>query len=1060
VADASLEGPDTLLPALGAARSPAQTPAGMGIRLVSPTFVGRGDALEVGTEVLRRVAARHPSHLLIGGEAGVGKTRLAREIVDLAHHRGFQSLGGGCIALGTGELPYAPFGEALRGLARRMDRRELAALLAGDASILGRIAPVLADDGAGGPDPGPGLGHEEGLARAGPAARGQLFNALLALLGRLAGSGPFLLVVEDLHWADSATLETLSFLLRSLHEERVGLLLTFRSDELHRRHPLLAWLGELERVPTVERLELGPLAPAETAELIRAIRGPEPPPEQVARIQERSDGNPFFVEELLALDDLAVPARLTPTLRDVLLARVQALDGQSRKMAGVASVAGREVDLELLAEVAGVAPDGLDAPLDGCLEGGILIPVEGSGGPRVAFRHALIQELAYDRLLPGERLGLHRRFAEALAARASAGGPAEAGRWAELAHHWDAARDEPRAFESALRAAEEAEQAGAFAAAHAQYRRALAGWSLVPEAASVAGFDHVDLLARAAQAAWLIGSLSEPQIALLKQAIDEADGQGEALRAGLLRGRLAFALAVAGDPDEGRLVYADAMGRVPPGPPNAGRARMLAGFAQVLMIDARDRESRAAAEAAIKMARVVGDRATEGHALNTLACVMSTAGQGARSVDLIKRSLGIALELGDPDEIGRAYANATEILAEGGHDREARELVWAGLAKLSEIGVADQWGFAIRTHGVVIDLGLGEWGEAAELAAGVPFDALDPGGEIYALPHVVELAVATGDWENASTRLARLGELLRGTESNHQYVGPFACARAELALWRADPRRALETINEDLERLERTSDVRYRLRLLHLGLRACADLAAVARDRGDLDGAAEAARSAGDLQARTEPAAARVEGMDGGLALELAAEGATSRAERTRLAGASDPAAWGEASERWRARGWPYPRAYALWRQAEASLEHGDRPAARAALQEAGEITARLGAGPLLEEITALARRARLPVEPQPRESEFATIPEPQTRAAADEFGLTPRERDVLELVGEGLTNRQIADALYISVHTVGVHVSRILGKLDVSSRTEAAAKAYRLGLVSHEAGAAPAEHR
>ena len=196
--------------------------------------------------------------------------------------------------------------------------------------------------------------------------------------------------------------------------------------------------------------------------------------------------------------------------------------------------------------------------------------------------------------------------------------------------------------------------------------------------------------------------------------------------------------------------------------------------------------------------------------------------------------------------------------------------------------------------------------------------------------------------------------------------------------------------------------------------------------------------------------------MDGGLALELAAEVATTAGEETRLKGSPDAAAWHAAADLWLARERPYPRAYALWRAAEAGLVSRDRAGATAALQAAAGIARRLGAAPLLREVEAFARRARIRLDDPagaagaPPSGAGAGDPAAAAAAAAAaEAGLTAREREVLELVAGGLTNRQIADALFISVNTAGIHVSRILGKLGASTRTEAADIAWRRGIVS-----------
>jgi ATP/maltotriose-dependent transcriptional regulator MalT len=293
--------------------------------------------------------------------------------------------------------------------------------------------------------------------------------------------------------------------------------------------------------------------------------------------------------------------------------------------------------------------------------------------------------------------------------------------------------------------------------------------------------------------------------------------------------------------------------------------------------------------------------------------------------------------------------------------------------------------------------------------------------------------------------------LRAGFDAEYQYTGPYACSRAELALWQGRPGEALDAIADTLPHLERTDDARYRMRLLRLGMRAAADVAEIARDRRDAAGSAEAVEMASALRTRSLSAVDAIAAMDGGLALELTAEEATVAAEETRLRGASDPSAWYEAAEAWSARGRPYHRAYARYREAEAHLVDGERPQAAEALPEAARIATSLGARPLLDAVQALGRRARIPLDEQPveRAPSPGTEPDDTADAVVAGLGLTPREREVLELLAQGMTNRQIAETLFISVYTAGVHVSRILGKLDVASRTEAAARAYRLGLVT-----------
>jgi DNA-binding CsgD family transcriptional regulator len=1020
--------------------------APMSGRLVSPTFVGRGEALAAAAAMLQRIEAARPSALLVAGEAGIGKTRFCEAVAELAASSGAVVLRGGCVHLGSGELPYAPIGEALRGLARRLDPQALAGFVADDGPVLSRITPALGPREARAFDVGPT-----------EAARGHLMEALLGLLGRLSREAPVLFVIEDLHWADSASLDSISFLLRSLRDERVGLLLTFRSDELHRRHPLRPWLGEIERLGTVERLELGPLEPAETGELIAAIRGEAPPGEIVNRIQHRSDGNPFYIEELLAVEDLrSTRSAISPSLQDILLSRIGSVSDEAQSILGVAAVAGRTVDAALLSQVSALVPEAFGAGLAACVERRLLV-VHSDVGDRLAFRHALIAEVVYDGLLPDERIRLHRAIAEVLTARIATPRPQEPGSWAEVAGHWDAARDEARAFDAALRAADEAEHAFAWAAALAQYRRAIAGWELVTDANAIAEFDRIELLSRAASAAHLGGS-GNLATSLLREAIAEADRRSDAARGSLLRGQLGLNLWFDGYPTEARTTYREALAMVPPDPPTVERAWILARLAQVLMLEGSDRESRGVAEEAIAMAREVRDRRIETHALNTLACDLADLGRCALGAETMERALAIAVEVGDPRDIGRAYINATEVLAICGRDARALELAHEGMARVTAMGIGEVDAVLIGPHAAVVNYECGRWPEAAQLLAQAHVEVPDPDVDVSSLAKwveilatTVELDVGTGDWDTAGRKLSWVGEQLRDRfESEFQYTGPYACARAELALWQNRPRDALGAIEEVLPRLERTDDARWRMRLLRLGLRACADLAGIARDRRDAAASVDVVEKASALRTRCASAVEAIAGMDGGLAIELAAEEATVAAEETRLRGSGDAAAWQAAAARWEARSRPYHRAYTRLRESEARLASGDRANATAALGEAAQIATGLGARPLLDEVEALARRARIALDRQPVAAPRQPEPGRDDRAAAvaTELGLTPREREVLELLAQGLTNRQIADALYISVNTAGIHVSRILGKLGAASRTEAASKAYRLGLV------------
>jgi predicted ATPase len=260
---------------------------GVARRVSSPVFVGRGEELEALGAALARAEAAETAVAFVGGESGVGKSRLVAEFERRARAAGAQVLVGACVDLGDAELPYAPLVAALRAFARGLDAAELAELAGPDRNALARLLPELgAADAANG--------------ETDPLAQARLFEALLGLLARLGRRAPLVLVVEDLHWADPSTRGFLAFLVRNASREPLVLVATYRSDELHRRHPLRPFLADVERAPGVERLELAPFSHEELAAQLEGILEAAPEPRLVEELYERSQGNAFFAEELLA----------------------------------------------------------------------------------------------------------------------------------------------------------------------------------------------------------------------------------------------------------------------------------------------------------------------------------------------------------------------------------------------------------------------------------------------------------------------------------------------------------------------------------------------------------------------------------------------------------------------------------------------------------------------------------------------------------------------------------------------------------------------------------------
>lgn len=451
-------------------------------RVSSPIFVGRVAERAALSEALDRAAAGQPGIVLISGEAGVGKSRLLAEIATLAAAEGVTAVGGICVDVAAGSLAYAPFVDIVRDLHRD---GSTASLPASTRAEIGRLVPETATERT---EPGAGQGGQ-----------GRLFAAIRDLLAFASASKPILVTIEDLHWGDASTLDLVTYLSRSMQTERCLLVATARLDTLHRRHPLLGIVAELARLPWLERIDLARFDERELVQQLTGILGRVPDPELAHDVFERSDGNAFFAEELVATGAIG-GGPLPGSLRDVLATRLAALDEVTQGIVRLASVAGRMVSHELLERIAGTTSPVLIAALREAVEQRVLVHVV-DPWPGYAFRHALVREAAYDQLLVTERIAIHRAVAGALERDETLSPAGELARTGEIAYHAMAARDLSRALSASLVAISVAEQASAHAEVEVHLERILDIWSQIPDAASRIGMDHAELLARAARAA-------------------------------------------------------------------------------------------------------------------------------------------------------------------------------------------------------------------------------------------------------------------------------------------------------------------------------------------------------------------------------------------------------------------------------------------------------------------------------------------------------------------------------------------------------------------------------
>jgi DNA-binding NarL/FixJ family response regulator len=994
-------------------------------RVSSPQFVGRAEELAALQAALERAAGGDAAAVFVAGESGVGKTRLLRELQRHAEAAGARVLRGDCVAFGAGELPYAPIAGALRSLMRELGQDAFDDLVGPGRDELARLLPELgADSPAAGPD-------GRGMSAIGePLAQARLFGLLRGLLDQLAAEAPVVLVVDDLQWADRSTLEFLSSLLRGLRDERLLLVCTYRSDELHRRHPLRPFLAEEERREGVERLELERFSMNELALQVAGILGATAEPDLVTRLHERSEGNAFFAEELIAASAEG-DGPLPSSLRDVLTLRLEALPQDARTVLSAAAAAGRRSSHRLLAAVAGLPEDALLEALRAAVAHHVLV-LDDDG---YSFRHALLQEATYADLLPGERTALHLRLAEALSVDPTLAEGAGAG---ELAQHWRAAHRMPDALAAYVRAGLEAERASAFAEAGANFEAALEIWDLIDDAPQRAGLTKAEVVARAAETTHFAAD-HHRAVALGRTAIELVDAGGEVVDRALARERLGRYLWLAGDSDSSLAVYRDAVRILPADPPTPELARVLAAQGQILMLKGPNEEANACCQEAIEMARAVGARDVEGHALNSLGVTMSSMGDWAGAEDAMRGAARIAEELSHVDDILRAVVNLSDCIDQQGRIAEAAEMALEGARRAARFGVLSYAGF-LEGDACWRLTRVGALDEAEAISRRGLASKLTGVSEITMHDSTGHLALRRGRLDDAEAHFSRAHQGLRAT-SDSMWIGNHAHGQAEIALWRSDPERAWELANGALELVADQQYLFYTARTYTSAVKAAAEIAQRARTLGDDARADEARRNAREAHARIRELLAPERWIDCPPPEVLGHE-ALCAAELSRAEGTPDPDAWAAAAGHFAALTMPFEQSYALWRQAEALVVGaGDRSAASEPLREAARLAHDLRAALLTAEIEGLARRARIALDDAPSE-----VP---GESDLDALGLTQRERAVLELVADGRTNREIGEALFMAEKTASVHVSRILAKLGVRSRVEAATAAHRLGVTS-----------
>ncbi|MFF1878562.1 AAA family ATPase [Leifsonia sp. NPDC058230] len=987
-------------------------------------MIGRESDLGALRDELELVVSGQPRVVVIGGEAGIGKTRLLDEFRSEAALSAVV-LTGRSVDLGTDGAPYAPFTGILRQL---VDEVGVEAVLDAAGPGSGVLSVFL-----------PELGLESTASPRTGAER--LYELVTVLLENISASKPLVVVIEDLQWADTATLELIRFVVRMMAGGRFLLVLSYRSDEVLRGHPLRAYLPELDRTRRVTRWELARLDRAQVAAQAEEILGCVPDAETVDRIYTLSEGVPFFVEELVGIDHLGTGEDLPETLRELLLARYERLSEPTQRMLRLISAGGVSVDHWLLEAVFEGSADELDAAAREAVVANVL----STDTTDYSFRQALVREAIHADLLPGERTRFHTRYAVALenARQRSA---------SQISYHWMAAHDLRRAFITTLEAMEEARLSYAYRTAAAMGDRALELWDQVDDAQAIAGRSRTELLSRTASALRNAGD-SERALALANLALDDADGLTPDRRARLLRDKAQY-LANLSRPGSVELLQ-EALAVAPVDPSDSLRTQLLAEVAGRLMLEARYEE-------AIEMSTLAIDEASD---------VSGSRGSVARTVRGIARidrgdieaglaDLEAARELAGSDvgPLLRNAVNASDAMNVLGRYRDAVEIAEAGVAQARHRGVERTSGVMLASNTVEPLLALGELDRAEKLLD--PALALEapPGFRVHLQRMKLWVTLWRGDPDRADelARRWRAGMLVQSEIEMQSRLG-FARVAAEVAIARGEARRAWGEASV-ITSPEWRSIPAYDLPLLAVAARALANLCEAERADSGVGSATDDSRASVDVPGQV----ARLRAILGTLSewptypvwapiveAELVSvretagfvSAAHAHPEHARPRSAQLEAthpdvvasAWRRAAEAAESSLAPaHLRPYALQRLAESNAAQGDRAAAETAATESRAIANSAGLGLIVQSVDRLRERAVLGRHPQAR---------------TPDTSLTEREVQVLALIEQGLSNKQIGETLYISAKTASVHVSSILKKVGATSRTEAVYRASRATL-------------
>jgi class 3 adenylate cyclase len=851
-------------------------------------LVGRAAELGIVSAAYARMLAGQSQLMLITGEAGIGKTRLVEELTGQIRSAaaGTRVCVGESAPMAGAALAYGPF----------------VAALGNEAGWL------LADDQAGDMI----------------AARHRLFVRVLDLLISLAGRSPLVVVLEDLHWADESSRELLAFLAVRLRDEPVMMVGTVREGEL--ADPVRRWLVELEHRPRVTRLRLGIMADTEIAGLVAGAMPTGAGPDQVAAVVAAAGGNPLYARELATADPAGPPA----SIADAVLARAAGLATAARAVVDQVSVADGGMSHQLLAATVELSEKRLLAAARAGVDSGLLVP----NGEGYSFTHALIRQVIYAQILPGERRRLHRRLAEVLAGLPGS----DPG---SLARHWHLAGAEDRAAAAAVLAARRAVSVRAYPEAEKNYALAieLADW--LPEA-------RPDLLEEAARAASWAGD-PEQAAAWAAEGVARSDAapvdRARRLeRLGRYRWEMGDPRAAVDYTEQARVILENEQ-------PSQLQARVLAALATRRMLLGETDTALPLAQRAVAAARHTGADAVHAHGLATLGIIKAQHGDLEAGLADLQSSFTLACRVGSAEDTIRAAANRVYLLYRAGRFAEAADAAHAGRSAAAAMGAPPTIMSGIGNNAAAALVASGRWAEADRLLAELVTEA--PTNFTRYL-HLLQLELAVG--RGQTQRAADLAATLRKSPEDPRLTGTLHACLAEQALDADDLAVAAAEVVDGLAVLSGAELAEDEIRLIAAGARLAADLALLpeaARPRDIPDGWEQ-------LAATFARKARLIVAEHGAAQPDLAAFGAVVAAEEARRRGRDTRATWRVPAEAWRTAGWPYREAYARLREAAAAIRAGRRQEAVRSLAACQHLARELGAAPLLALAAGLARRAGL----------------------------------------------------------------------------------------------------